>query len=62
MKVRDTLSKYRFEETSENTFQRDSWELRLEKENFELFSDPEIDTRYYLGSLNNLERYLQAIS
>lgn len=62
MQIKDILETYNFKEDSENTFKRDSWEVRFEGNTFELFSDPEIDTRYYIGSIDNLEKYLKAIS
>lgn len=54
------LKDYRFVEI-ENEFKRDNWTVRLEHPYFEIFSDPEIDTRYYYGYLDMLEKYLSAL-
>lgn len=62
MQIKDILETYNFKEDSENTFKRDYWEVRFEGNTFELFSDPEIDVRYYIGSIDNLEKYLKEIS
>lgn len=52
---------YGFIKSQDNEYTRNNWTLRIEFPNFELFSDPEIDTRYYIGGLSNLEKYLKAI-
>lgn len=62
MSVKEILNFYSFSKVSENEFQRGNWCVRIEGTNFEIFSDPEIDTRYYFGTLDNLEKYLKAIS
>lgn len=46
----------------DNEYIRDHWTLRIEGNMFELFADPEIDTRYYYGYIDQLEKYLKAIS
>ena len=61
MKVRKVLDKFEFSQTDENEFEKDGWTVRLDFPNFELFSYPEIDIRYYFGSMDNLENYLTAI-
>lgn len=61
MNVRDILNIYGFTKVSENEFQNGDWNVRLDGLHFELFSDPEIDTRYYFGTVDNLEKYLNAI-
>ena len=61
MKVREVLDKFEFAQIEENEFERGGWTVRLDYPNFELFSDPEIDIRYYFGSIDNLEKYLTTI-
>ena len=61
MKVRKVLDKFEFTQTDENEFEKDGWTVRLDFPNFELFNDPEIDNRYFIGSIDNLEKYLTAI-
>lgn len=61
MKVREVLDKFEFAQTEENEFERGEWTVRLDYPNFELFNDPEIDIRYYFGSIDNLEKYLTTI-
>ncbi len=61
MKVRKVLDKFEFTQTDENEFEKDGWTVRLDYPNFELFNNPEIDTRYFIGSVDNLEEYLTAI-
>ena len=61
MKVREVLDKFEFTQIEENEFEKDGWTVRLDYPNFELFNDPEIDIRYYFGSVDNLEKYLTAI-
>ena len=56
------LKEYGFVQSSENEFQKGIWTVRIENDNFEIFADPEQDTRYYYGYLDNLEKYLKAIS
>lgn len=55
------LKEYGFVQSSENEFQKQNWTVRIENDNFEIFSDPEIDTRYYYGSLDNLDIILEDI-
>lgn len=55
------LKEYGFIQSSENEFQKQNWTIRIENDNFEIFSDPEIDTRYYYGSLDNLDVILEDI-
>lgn len=50
----DILENYGFVQSLENEFQKDNWTVRVEENNFEIFSDPEQDTRYYYGSLKDL--------
>lgn len=57
----ELINKYGFIKSQEKEYTKDNWTLRIDFPNFELFSDPEIDTRYYIGSLDNLEKYLLAI-
>ncbi len=61
MKVRKVLDKFEFTQTDENEFEKDGWTVRLDFPTFELFNDPEIDNRYYFGSIDNLEKCLTAI-
>lgn len=61
MKVREVLDKFEFTQIEENEFEKDGWTVRLDFPNFELFNDPEIDIRYYFGSVDNLEKYLTTI-
>lgn len=61
MKVREVLDKFEFTQIEENEFKRGGWTVRLDYLNFELFNDPEIDVRYYFGSIDNLEKYLTTI-
>lgn len=49
------LIENKFSRESENEFQRDNWTVRLDGDNFEVFSDPSIDRRYYYGPLKDLE-------
>ena len=62
MKTKEILEFYNFKEISENEFQRENWTVRLEENNFEIFSDPEIDPRYYYGYKDKLELCLKAIN
>ena len=62
MKVREVLDKFGFTQTNENEFEKNGWTVRLDYPNFELFNDPEIDTRYFIGSLDDLEKRLELIS
>lgn len=62
MTTKEILDFYSFSKVSENEFQNGDWCVRIEGINFEIFSDPEIDPRYYFGSLDNLEKYLRAIN
>lgn len=62
MQTRDVLKAHGFNSVDENLFQRDDWTVRIDGINFEIFSDPEIDTRYYFGTTDNLEKYLNAIN
>ena len=62
MKVREVLDKFEFTQIEENEFKKDGWTVRLDFPNFELFNDPEIDIRYYFGSVDNLEKYLTTIN
>ena len=62
MKVRKVLDKFGFTQTDENEFEKDGWTVRLDFPNFELFNDPEIDTRYFMGSLDDLEKRLELVS
>jgi hypothetical protein len=58
MVIRDILNEFNFKEISENEFQNGNWFVRIDGSNFEIFSDPEVDCRYYYGSVNRLEDYL----
>lgn len=62
MKTRDILKAYNFNSIDENEFQKENWTVRIDRINFEIFSDPEVDTRYYFGTIDNLEKYLNAIN
>ena len=62
MKTEELLKQYNFIKIDNNEFQRENWTVRLEGLNFEIFSDPEIDTRYYFGLKDKLELCLKAIS
>jgi hypothetical protein len=64
MVIRDILNEFNFKEISENEFQNGNWFVRLDEwdgSSFEIFSDPEIDRRYYYGSVNKLKDYLEEI-
>lgn len=61
MKVREVLDKFEFTQIEENEFKRGGWTVRLDYPNFELFNDPEIDIRYFMGSLDDLEKRLELI-
>ena len=61
MKVREVLERHKFSQIDDNEFERDGWTVRIDYPNFELFNDPEIDIRYYFGSIDNLEKYLTTI-
>lgn len=50
-----------FSKNEDGEYILDNWTLRLDGDNFEIFSDPEIDTRYYYGSLDNLDVILEDI-
>ena len=62
MKVREVLERHEFSQTDDNEFERDGWTVRIDYPNFELFTDPEIDARYYFGYVDNLEKYLNVIT
>ena len=55
------LKEYGFVQSSENEFQKQNWTIRIENDKFEIFTDPEQDTRYYYGSLDNLDIILEDI-
>lgn len=55
------LKEYGFVQSSENEFQKQNWTVRIENDKFEIFTDPEQDTRYYYGSLDNLDIILEDI-
>ena len=55
------LKEYGFIKNSDNEYVKGIWTVRLEDINFEIFADPEKDTRYYFGRADNLEKYLKAI-
>lgn len=55
------LERYEFVETDVNEFTRDEWTVRFDGHEFEVFADPEIDTRYYHGMIDNLERVLRVL-
>lgn len=59
--MEELIMSYGFVQSDNNEYVRDNWTIRLEFPQFEIFSDPEIDTRYYYGYLSNLEKYLNAI-
>ncbi len=61
MKNEKLLNSHGFEKISPNEFIRDIWTVRINELEFELFADPEIDTRYYHGMTDNLDACLQAI-
>lgn len=61
MKVREILEQHKFERVSSTEYIRDEWTVKLDGHEFELFADPEIDTRYYHGMIDNLELALNAI-
>lgn len=50
-----------FSKNEDGEYILDNWTLRLDCDNFEIFTDPEIDTRYYYGSLDNLNIILEDI-
>ena len=55
------LKEYGFVQSSENEFQKQNWTVRIENDNFEIFADPEQDTRYYYGSLEDLVDILEEL-
>lgn len=57
----DTLKDYGFVQSSDNEFQKGIWTARIENDKFEIFSDPEQDTRYYYGSLEDLVDILEEL-
>lgn len=61
MEIERILNDYKFTKVDENEHVRNNWTVRIGFPYFEIFSDPEIDTRYYHGYLDNLEKYLKAI-
>ncbi len=61
MNMKELIISHGFVQSDNNEYVRDNWTIRLEFPQFEIFSDPEIDTRYYYGYLSNLEKYLNAI-
>ena len=50
-----------FSKNEDDEYILDDWTLRLDGDNFEIFTNPEIDTRYYYGSLENLDIILEDI-
>ena len=50
-----------FVQSDDNEYTYNNWTLRLDFPYFEIFSDPEIDTRYYYGIIDNLEKVLNAL-
>lgn len=61
MEIEVMLNENGFTKVDQNEYVKNNWTVRIEYPNFEIFSDPEIDTRYYYGYLDKLERYLDAI-
>ena len=53
------LNKYNFKQTDTNTFTDGYWNLKIWYKEFEIYSDPEIDIRYYNGTIDQLEFVLQ---
>ena len=62
MEIERILNYYKFTKVNDNEHIRNNWTVRIDFPYFEIFSDSEIDTRYYYGYLDNLEKYLKAIS
>lgn len=62
MDIQQILEEFGFVQNEDGDYEKDNWTLRLDNNHyFELYSDPEIDSRYYYGSLDNLDKYLNAI-
>lgn len=61
MEKGEVLRRYQFAKVSDNEFIRNEWTVRFDNHEFEVFADPEIDTRYYHGMIDNLEKVLKAL-
>ena len=62
MDIQQILEEFGFVQNEDGDYEKDNWTLRLDNTHyFELYSDPEIDNRYYYGSLDNLDKYLNTI-
>lgn len=60
--LEEVIKEFGFDQNEEGEYIKDNWTLRVEDNMyFELFSDPEIDSRYYYGNLDNLDKYLNSI-
>ena len=60
--VREQLKLHNFIEVNECRYRRGNWVVRLEDDKFELYSDnPDIDSRYWFGYIDQIEKYLNAI-
>lgn len=57
----DIINKYGFRKVDTNEFIRENWTLRIWYNEFELFSNPEIDNRYLKAPLDDLETALEEL-
>lgn len=53
-----SIIKRGFKPLSESEFEKNGWTLRIEKDKFELFTDPEIDRDYIYTDISLLDCYL----
>lgn len=61
MNMKELIISHGFVQSDDNEYTHNNWTLRLDLPYFEIFSDPEVDTRYYYGIIDNLEKVLNAI-
>ena len=59
--MKELIISHGFVQSDDNEYTYNNWTLRLDHPYFEIFSDPEIDTRYYYGIIDNLEKVLNAL-
>ncbi len=57
----ELLNKYKFKKVDIDVFYNGIWFIRVYNNEFEIYTDPELDVRYYKGTLDELEYILENI-
>lgn len=60
-KTTQLLNEYGFQPLNDNEYIKEIWTIKINFPYFEIYADPEIDTRYYINNLDYLEKVLKAI-